>query len=119
MSAVLTSVFDIVFAAAVVVAAASLAAAAFRWLSRRQLELVTVVLGGAALAAWIVFALRHGRDLALDSAGLTGCTIAAAGAVLLLRAIVRTQAMEAHLAEAKSKLGELVRIEGAKWTLEL
>jgi hypothetical protein len=116
---VLTTIFDIVFAVAVVVAAAALGGGAFRLVPRRPLELVTAVLAGAALAAWVLFALRHDRDLALDAGGLTGCAVAAAGSFLLLGALARTEAMGAHLAEAEARLAELVQLEGAKRAVEL
>src|SRR5436305_9055488 len=119
MSAVLTTAFDIVFAVAVLVAAAALAGGAFRLVPRRPLELVTALLAGAALAAWVLFALRHDRELALDAGGLTGCAIAAAGSFLLLGALARAAAMDAHLAEAETKLAELVRLEAAKRVVEL
>jgi len=116
---VLTTVFDIVFAVAVVVAAATLVGAASRRARKRQLELVTAVLAVAAVATWVLFALRHDRDLALDAGGLTGCTVAAAGSFLLVRALARAGAMGAHLVEAEARLAELVQLEGAKRVVEL
>ena len=111
--------FDIVFAVAVVVAAAALAAAAFRLVGRATLQLVTAALAGAAVAGWVLFALKHDRDLGLDAAGLTVCALAGAASLLLLRAAARAEAMDEHLARAKSQLGELVRIEAAKRVVEL
>jgi hypothetical protein len=119
MAAMLTTAFDIVFAIAVVVAAGTLAAGIFRLASRRALELVVALLTGAALAAWVLFAVRHDRDLALDAAGLTACVAAAAGSLLLARALARAEAMDEHLAEAKGQLAELVRVESAKRVVEL
>jgi hypothetical protein len=116
---VLTRVFDIVFAVGVVVAAAALVGAAIRRVRRRTLELVTATLGAAALAAWVLFALRHDRELALDGAGLTGCTLAAAASFLLLAALARSEAMGAHFVEAKAQLGDLVQQEAAERAAEL
>jgi len=119
MRAVLTTAFDIVFAVAVLVAAAALVGTALRRVHRQVLVLVTAALGATALAAWILFALRHERDLALDAAGLTVCALVAASSFLLLAALARAEAMDAHLAEAESRLAELVRLEGAKRAVEL
>jgi hypothetical protein len=118
---VLTTVFDIVFAAGVGVAALALAGAALRFLPRSALAGLAALELGSALAAWLAFALshNHARELAVAAGGLTGCLLAAAAALLLQRALVRTDAMDANLEEAQTTLRALVASETAENAAEL
>jgi hypothetical protein len=118
---VLTTVFDIVFAAGVAVAALALAGAALRFLPRSALGGLAALELGAALAAWLAFALshNHARELAVAAGGLTGCLLAASAALLLQRALVRTDAMDANLEEAQTTLRALVARETAENAAEL
>src|SRR5438105_15240907 len=100
----LTTAFDIVFAAGVGVAAIALVGAAVRFLTRTVLLALTCVELAASVAAWLAFAFRHDRELAVAAGGLTGCTLAAAGALLLAGALVRTDAIDAYPAEAQAPL---------------
>src|SRR6478752_1464146 len=76
---VLTTAFDLVFAAGVSVAALALAGAALRFLPRSALAALAALELGGALAAWLAFALshNHARELAVAAGGLTGCLLAA------------------------------------------
>src|SRR6185312_8247376 len=106
----LTYAFDIAFAAGIVVAAFALTGAALRFLpSAALVALASLELAGGA-CAWLVFALRrpHVRELAVAAGGLTGCLLAAAAAVGLRRTLVRADAIDAHLQEAKDQLLALV-----------
>ena len=78
----LTNAFDIVFAAGVGVAAFALVGAALRFLPRRVLIALASLEFGAAIGAWLFFALRHShpRELAVAAGGLTGCVLAAGAA---------------------------------------
>jgi hypothetical protein len=118
---VLTTVFDIVFAAGVGVAALALAGAALRFLPRSALAGLAVLELGSALAAWLAFALshNHARELAVAAGGLTGCMLAASAALLLQRALARTDAMDANLEEAQTTLRALVARETAENAAEL
>lgn len=118
---VLTTVFDIVFAAGVGVAALALAGAVLRFLSRSALTGLAALELGSALAAWLAFALSHdhARELAVSAGGLTGCLLAASAALLLQRALVRTVAMDANLEEAQATLRALVARETAANAAEL
>jgi len=117
----LTTVFDIVFAAGVGVAALALAGAAFHFLPRPAVLGLALLELGAATAAWIAFALhhRHERELAVAAGGLTGCVLAAAGAVLIGRAYVRAAAIDAHFEDVRTKLRELTEAEAAERAAEL
>jgi hypothetical protein len=99
----LTSAFDIVFATGVCVAALALAGAAMRFLPRRALIALASLEFGAAIGAWLFFALRHShpRELAVSAGGLTGCVLAAGAAIALRRAVVQGEQTDAHLEEAK------------------
>src|SRR5712691_6668678 len=110
----LTDVFDIVFAAGVVVAAVALAGAALRVLPRAVLGALTALAFGAAVAAWVFYALRHDRELAIAAGGLTGCTFAAAASLLLRRALVRLAETDVRLAGAQARLGEQIDAEAAE-----
>jgi hypothetical protein len=118
---VLTTVFDIVFAAGVGVAALGLLGAAQRFLPPAALVGVAALELGSALAAWLAFALshNHARELAVAAGGLTGCLLAASAALLLQRALVRTDAMDANLEEAQTTLRALVARETAENAAEL
>src|SRR3954454_10441271 len=118
---VLTTVFDIVFAAGVGVAALALAGAALGFLSRSALRALAALELAGALAAWLAFALSqdHARELAVSAGGLTGCLLAASASLLLQRALIRTAAMDANLEEAQATLRALVARETAESAAEL
>jgi hypothetical protein len=118
-SMALTDVFDIVFAAGVVVAAVALAGAALRLLPRAVLATLTALAFGAAIAAWVVYALRHDRALGIAAAGLTGCAAAASASLLLRRALVRLGETDDRLAEAQARLNEQIDAEAAERAAEL
>src|SRR5260370_2278282 len=75
----LTNAFDIVFAVGVGVAAFALVGAAMRFLPRLALTALASLEFGAAIGAWLFFALRHShpRELAVAAGGVTGCPPAA------------------------------------------
>ncbi len=115
----LRTIVDLVFAAGAVVAALALAGAALRRIRPTLLVAVTSMEASAAVAAWVAFALRHGRPLAVSAAGLTGCALAATGALLLRHAFTRLDAHEAQLAEARSELLALIEKETADRAVEV
>jgi hypothetical protein len=117
----LTDAFDIVFAAGIGVAALALLGAGIRFLSRPALIGLTGLEFGAAIVAWLFFALRHThpRELAVAAGGLVGCTIAAAASVALRHALVRGEQIDAHLADAQAHLNALVEQEAADRAAEL
>jgi hypothetical protein len=115
----LTTAFDIAFAAGVVVATATLAAAAFRLAGRLMLATVTALVAGAAIAAWVVFALKQHVELAVAATGLTVCAVTAAASLLLRQALRRAETIDQHLGEAQAHLLELVEREAADRAEEL
>jgi hypothetical protein len=117
----LTTVFDIVFAAGVVVAALVLVGTIGRRVSASIALAVAGLELGAALAAWIFFAVRHTheRELAVAAGGLTGCVIAVVAASLLRRALDDAAATDAYLEEAKRELRSVVDREASDYAAEL
>jgi hypothetical protein len=116
-----TTAFDLVFAAGVVVAAFALYGAAARVLGARGLATLAGVELAAALAGWVVFAVRHTheRELAVAAGGLTGCALAVAAGVLLRRALARADDFDAHLESAHARLRGLVDQEASERAAEL
>jgi hypothetical protein len=117
----LTAAFDIVFAAGVGVAGLALSGATLRFLPRSGLLALALLELGLALAAWMTFALSHdhARALAVSAGGLVGCLLVAAASLLLQRALARTDAMDANLAETQTALRALVAREAAETAAEL
>ena len=116
-----TTAFDIAFAASVGVAALALAGAAFRFLHRFVLGALAFIASGGAVAAWAAYAARHHRprEMAIAAAGITVCTVAAWAAVLLRRALVHAEDVDAHLAAAQLKMRGLIDTEAAERSAEL
>ena len=115
----LTDVFDIVFAAGVVAAAVALAGAALRRLPRSVLVILTALTCGAAVAAWVAYAFRHDRELAVAAGGLTGSALATAASLVLQRALVHVADTDALLARAQARLAEQIDREAAERAAEL
>ena len=117
----LTVAFDIVFAAGLGAAALVLLGAAADRLGRAVLVGAALAELAAAATAWIAFALRHThpRELALAAGGLTGCAVAAAGALLVRRALARAKQVDVHLHEAEQRLRALVEQEAQDRAAEL
>ena len=111
----LTTIADLVFAGGVVLAALTLAGAALHRGPTSLLVGSAVVESLAAVGIWVAFAFRHDRPLAVAAGGLTVCTIAAAAAALLRRALRRVAAVDARLAEAQTEL--LASVEREKTAL--
>jgi len=80
-------VVELVFAGAVVVVFGSAAAVVLERLSRAWLLRLGALLSAAAVAAWVVFALKPERAVAVAAAGLTVCA-AFEFAVLTLRRLL-------------------------------
>jgi hypothetical protein len=117
----LTSAFDIVFAAGVGVAALALVGAAMGFLPRLALVALASLELGAAIGAWLFFALRHShpRELAVAAGGLTGCLLAAGAAIALRHALIHGERIDAHLDEARTRLRTLVEQEAEDRAAEL
>lgn len=117
----LTYAFDIAFAAGIVLVAFALMGAALRFLPNSALVVLASLEFAGGACAWLVFALRrpHVRELAVAAGGLTGCLLAAVGAVALRRTLVRADAIDAHLQDAEDQLLAFVDREAAERGAEL
>jgi hypothetical protein len=111
--------FSIGFAAAIVVLAASFAAGAMGRLSGRAASAVAALLGSAAVAAWIAFALEPELSLGVAAAGLSVCTLAEVGAYALARLVRRGRTLDADYARAEQRLADLIDTESRKRAAEL
>lgn len=116
-----TTGFDVGFAVTVGVAAVALAGAALRLLPRWALALLGGLVLGAAAAGWVAYALRHGhpRDLLVASGGLTAAALACGAALVVAWALARAAATDAHVADARTRMTELVERDAADRAAEL
>lgn len=116
-----TTAFDIAFAVGVGLAALALSGAVFRFLHRFVLAALAFVVSGATVAVWAAYAARHShaRELAVAAAGITACAVVTWAAVLLRRALVQAEDVDAHLAAAQAKMRELIDTEAAERAAEL
>jgi hypothetical protein len=117
----LTTLFDALFAVAVVVAALALAGAAFRLLTPFVLGALAALVSLGAVAGWAAFALKrdHPRELAVAAGGLTASALVGAAALALRRMLFRAEAIDAHVAQAQARLRALVDDESAERASEL
>jgi hypothetical protein len=102
---------QIAFAAGVVLVAAAIGLALLGRGSRRLLTGVAVLLGMAATAGWVVFALDVDRGTAVAAGGLTVCCAAALLTLPLRAGLARSRRIDAELEEAETALRELVERE--------
>ena len=115
----LTTAFQIAFAAGVVLATLTLVLAAVRAVGRLVLAIFAVLVSGAAVAGWVLFALRDGRTLGLSAAGLTACAIAAWASLILRRALRHAETIDEQLETTQATLRDLIEQEAADRTAEL
>jgi len=107
----LETVFALVFAGGVLVAAVALAGSALERAGRRALLVAAALIGTAATAAWIAFALQPDTELAVSATGLVVCVLAVYGALGLRRGLEQGRAIERDLERAKAELDALVERE--------
>ena len=117
----LTTVFDVLFAAATVVAALALAGATLRVLPRAVAAVAAVLVSGGAGAGWVFFALRasHPRELAVAAGGLTVAAFGTLGSLLLRSALAHADSTDAHLLAAQARLRVVIDEEAAERAAEL
>ena len=111
--------FEALFAAAVLLTALVLFGTAAGRLGRRAIVAATGVVGAAAAAGWIVFALDPDERVGVAAGGLTACTLAAAAAVPLRAAIANARRAAAELAAAESHLRVVAEREAGVAASEL
>jgi uncharacterized phage infection (PIP) family protein YhgE len=115
----LVEIAQIVFALTAVVTAGSLLAAAFDRTSRRVLLTLAIVIGLAALAAWVAFVVRRDAALAVVAGGMT-LAFAAELLALRLRDLLRAAGrVDEQFARAQSRLHSLVARETEERAAEL
>jgi hypothetical protein len=114
-----TTIAEIVFAASVVLAAIGLAAAVTERAGKRALAGLTTLLGAAATAAWVLFALHPSRERGISAAGTTAAAVIGAAGLALRRLLARLRAIDAELDRAKGELDALVAHEVQTRAVEL
>jgi hypothetical protein len=111
MPRVRAEVLELVFAGAVVVVFASAVAAVFDRVSRRTSVALAAFLGAAAAVAWVSFALKPSREVAVAAGGITVCAALELGVVVLRRLIAQARQVDRRLAEAEARFDALVSAE--------
>ncbi len=115
----LENVLHAALAVAIVVVAVSTALAALTPVRVRLLLFATGVLALAAVAAWIAFAFRPEREIAVAAAGLLVAAIAEAGATLLAGAARRARTEEATFAQARETIDRMIAEETEQVSADL
>jgi hypothetical protein len=110
---------QIVFAATAGVVALSLLGAAFDRLPRRLLLGLAVLVGLAAVAAWVAFGLRPRTSLAVVAGGMT-LAFAAQLAAVRVRGLLRAaRRIDEQISRAQARLSSLVAREADERSAEL
>jgi hypothetical protein len=115
----LVPIAQIVFAVTVAVVALSLLGAAFDRINQRVLVALAVLVGLAAVAAWVGFGLRPRVSLAVVAGGMT---LAFAGqlAAVRLRALLRAaRRVDEQISRAQSRLTAVIAREARDRSAEL
>jgi hypothetical protein len=115
----LATAMQIAFAAAAAVAGLSLLGVAFDRLRHRMLVALTVLLGIAAVGAWVGFVIRPGVDSAAAAGGITVAFILELAAVKLRELLRTTRRVDDQLARAHGKLNSLIAREADDRATEL
>jgi len=110
---------EIVFAAGIVLVAAAIAAALSGRVSRQVLVVIASLLGLAAAAGWVIFALDVDSGTAVAAGGLTVCLGAALLTIPLAAGLARSRRIDTELDDAEAALRELVERETARRSEEL
>ncbi len=115
----LVTVAQLVFAATAGITALSLLGAAFDRVGRRVLLGLAVLVGLAAVAAWVAFGFRPKSSLAVVAGGMT-IAFAAQVAAIRLRDLLRAaRRVDDQLARAQARLSSLVAREADERAAEL
>ncbi|HEX6664249.1 MAG TPA: hypothetical protein VF025_11285 [Gaiellaceae bacterium] len=115
----LVGIAQIVFAVTAIVAAAALAGAATERLSHRALVATAGLLGGVALASWIVLGLRPKTSLAVVATGITLAFLTTLGAIRLRELARMARRVDDQLARAQGRLSSLIAREADERHAEL
>lgn len=112
MGAVSTvSIFQIVFAASIVVAAIALFTAAYGHGLRGVGVVLATVIGIAAAANWIAFAMKQDHALAMSAGGTTASFIASIGTLAMMIGLQRGRRIERELERGRAQLRAMIDAE--------
>ena len=103
--------FQLAFAGGILLAAATLALAAIERIGARAILAITGLVGVAATAGWVAFALDPTRAAAIAAVGLTACVLAVVSALALRRALTSGRAIDEQLELVRQELDAVVERE--------
>ncbi len=110
---------QIAFAVAAAVAALTLLGVAFDRVRHRVLVALAVLVGLAAVAAWVGFGFRPATDTAAAAGGITVAFVAQLAAVKLRDLLRTVRRVDDQLARAQGRLNSLIAREADERTAEL
>ena len=110
---------QIAFAVAAAVAALTLLGVAFDRVRHRVLVALAVLVGLAAVAAWVGFGFRPAADTAAAAGGITIAFVAQLAAVKLRDLLRTVRRVDDQLARAQGRLNSLIAREADERTAEL
>src|SRR5207247_2205734 len=96
----------------------ALVGSAFNTIPRRVLHALALLVGGAATAAWVVFALQGGSKVAAEAAGISTTLIGIVGAIALERGLVRARRIEETARAARAELDDVIAREAEERAAE-
>ena len=112
-------VFRIAFAASLVLAAGVIARSALARVSQRWILGAASVIGAAATAAWVVFALDPRGALAVSAAGLTVSLLATLTAIAVRRGVLHGRTIDAAIGQGEERLVAVVARDAEDRAAEL
>jgi hypothetical protein len=115
----LVTIMQIAFAVAAAVAALTLLGVAFDRVRHRVLVALAVLVGLAAVAAWVGFGFRPAADTAAAGGGITVAFVAQLAAVKLRDLLRTVRRVDDQLARAQGRLNSLIAREADERTAEL
>ena len=119
LSVMLVTIMQIAFAVAAAVAALTLLGVAFDRVRHRVLVALAVLVGLAAVAAWVGFGFRPAADTAAAAGGITVAFVAQLAAVKLRDLLRTVRRADDQLARAQGRLNSLIAREADERTAEL
>jgi hypothetical protein len=115
----LVTIMQIAFAVAAAVAALTLLGVAFDRVRHRVLVALAVLVGLAAVAAWVGFGFRPAANTAAAAGGITVAFVAQLAAVKLRDLLRTVRRVDDQLARAQGRLNSLIAREADERTAEL
>ena len=107
----LTHVAEIAFAASALVACATLAGTLAGRVGRQALPVLAVVLGVAATACWVGFALHQRAAIAVSAAGITLAAATELAAMRIVDLVSRLRRIDEQFSRGEARLSALVERE--------